>query len=83
MKVIFDTNILIPAAFRGGKLKIAIAYVLASSSFKWIASSEIIKEYKEVLNLPKLQLFHEEDDSKKLEQQKLGQLEMGVNPSPN
>jgi hypothetical protein len=31
----------------------------------------------------KLQLFHEEDDSKKLEQQKLGQLEMGVNPSPN
>ena len=50
MKVIFDTNILIPAAFRGGKLKIAIAYVLASSSFKWIASSEIIKEYK-LLNI--------------------------------
>jgi hypothetical protein len=50
-------NILIPAAFRGGKLKIAIAYVLASSSFKWIASSEIIKEYKEVLNLPNT-IFH-------------------------
>lgn len=56
MKVIFDTNILISAAFRGGKPKIAIAYVLASSSFEWIASSEIIKDYKEVLNRPKLKL---------------------------
>ena len=56
MRIIIDTNVLISAAFRGGKPKIAIAYVLASSSFKWIASSEIIKEYKEVLNRPKLQL---------------------------
>ncbi|MGI0480166.1 putative toxin-antitoxin system toxin component, PIN family [Geminocystis sp. CENA526] len=56
MKIIFDTNILISAAFRGGKPKMAIAHVIASSSFEWIASSEIIKEYKEVLNRPKLKL---------------------------
>jgi len=56
MKVIIDTNILISAAFRGGKPKMAIAHVIASSSFEWIASSEIIKEYKEVLNRPKLKL---------------------------
>lgn len=56
MKVIIETNILISAAFRGGKPKIAIAYVIASSNVEWIASSEIIKEYKEVLNRPKLKL---------------------------
>ena len=56
MKVIIDTNILISAAFRGGKPKMAIAHVIASSSLEWIASSEIIQEYKEVLNRPKLKL---------------------------
>lgn len=56
MKVIVDTNILISAAFRGGKPKIAIAHVIDSSSIEWIASYEIIKEYKEVLSRPKLKL---------------------------
>ena len=56
MKIIFDTNILISAALRGGKPKKAIALVIASSIFTWIASDVIIKEYKEVLSRPKLKL---------------------------
>ncbi|MEB3191458.1 MAG: putative toxin-antitoxin system toxin component, PIN family [Snowella sp.] len=56
MKVIFDTNILISAAFRGGRPEIAIFHVINSSSLKWLASEEIIKEYKEVLSRPKLKL---------------------------
>ncbi|MBR8828425.1 MAG: putative toxin-antitoxin system toxin component, PIN family [Gomphosphaeria aponina SAG 52.96 = DSM 107014] len=56
MKVIIDTNILISAALKGGKPKIAIASVIASSRFEWIASDAIIREYKEVLKRPKLKL---------------------------
>jgi len=56
MKVVFDTNILISAAFRGGKPKTAIAHVIGSSNLEWIASQEIIKEYKDVLSRPKLKL---------------------------
>lgn len=56
MKVIIDTNILISAAIRGGKPNILIASVIADSRFEWIASHPIIKEYKEVLNRPKLNL---------------------------
>lgn len=56
MKIIFDTNILISAALKGGKPKSAISLVIASSRFVWIASDVIIQEYKEVLNRPKLKL---------------------------
>lgn len=56
MNIIFDTNILISAALRGGKPKSAIAVVIRSSRWGWIASDVIIKEYKEVLSRPKLKL---------------------------
>jgi len=56
MKIIFDTNILISAALKGGKPKSAVSLVIASSRFAWIASDVIIQEYKEVLNRPKLKL---------------------------
>lgn len=46
MKVIIDTNVLISAALRGGKPKMAIAHIIASANFKWIASSEIIQPWR-------------------------------------
>jgi putative PIN family toxin of toxin-antitoxin system len=56
MKIIIDTNILISSALRGGKPKLAIALIIADSRFEWIASPEIVKEYKEVLSRPKFKL---------------------------
>jgi putative PIN family toxin of toxin-antitoxin system len=56
MKVVFDTNILISAALRGGKPEVAIFHVIRSSRFQWLASEDIIKEYKDVLSRPKLKL---------------------------
>jgi uncharacterized protein len=56
MKVIVDTNILVSAAFRGGKPQQTIATIIADSRFEWIASDEIVKEYKDVLSRPKLKL---------------------------
>lgn len=56
MKIIIDTNILISSALKGGKPKQAIALIIADSRFQWIASPEIIQEYKEVLSRPKLKL---------------------------
>ena len=56
MKIVFDTNILISAALKGGKPKKVIAFVIANSRLRWVASDSIIKEYKQVLNRPKLNL---------------------------
>ncbi len=56
MKIIIDTNILISSALKGGKPQQAIALIIADSRFTWIASSEIIKEYKEVLSRSKFKL---------------------------
>ena len=56
MKIIIDTNILISAALKGGKVKILIAYMISSTEYQWLVSSEIIDEYKNVLNRPKFRL---------------------------
>ncbi len=56
MKIIVDTNILISSALKGGKPQQAIALIIADSRFTWIASSEIIKEYKDVLSRSKFKL---------------------------
>ena len=56
MKVIIDTNILISAALSDGKPEQAIESVLRHSDYEWIASAEILQEYLEVLNRPKLKL---------------------------
>jgi len=56
MKIIIDTNILISAALKGGKAKIIIAYIISSTEYQWFVSSEIMDEYKNVLNRPKFRL---------------------------
>lgn len=56
MNIIIDTNILISSALKGGKPKQVITLTIADSRFTWIASSEIIKEYKQVLSHSKFKL---------------------------
>lgn len=56
MRIIIDTNILISAALKGGKAKTAIAYIISSTEYQWLVFSEIIDEYKNVLNRPKFRL---------------------------
>lgn len=56
MKIVIDTNVLISAAFRGRLLETIILWLLAHPEWEWIASDEIIREYKEVLVRPKFNL---------------------------
>lgn len=56
MKIVIDTNVLISAAFRGRVPETIILWLLAHPEWEWIASHEIIQEYKEVLIRPKFNL---------------------------
>lgn len=56
MKIVIDTNVLISAAFRGRLPETIILWLLAHPEWEWIASDEIIREYKEVLVRPKFNL---------------------------
>ena len=49
MKIVIDTNILVSAALKGGKAKTVIAYIISSTEYQWLVSSEIVDEYKNVL----------------------------------
>lgn len=56
MKVIIDTNELVSAALKDRKLEQVILHVASNQDYKWIVSSEILTEYQEVLNRPRLNL---------------------------
>jgi putative PIN family toxin of toxin-antitoxin system len=56
MKIVIDTNVLISAAFRDRLPEKVILWLLAHPEWEWIASDEIIREYKEVLHRPKFTL---------------------------
>ncbi|MEB3121807.1 MAG: putative toxin-antitoxin system toxin component, PIN family [Snowella sp.] len=56
MRIIIDTNILISSALKRAKAKTVIAYIISSTEYQWLVSSEIIDEYKNVLNRPKFRL---------------------------
>ena len=56
MKIVIDTNVLISSAFRGRVPETIILWLLAHPEWEWIASHEIIQEYKEVLIRPKFNL---------------------------
>jgi len=56
MKIVIDTNILVSAAFRDRLPESVILWILARPEWDWIASSQIIEEYKSVLKRPKFSL---------------------------
>ncbi len=56
MKIVIDTNILVSAAFRDRLPESVILWILARPEWDWIASSQIIDEYKSVLKRPKFSL---------------------------
>jgi len=59
MKVIIDTNILVSAAIRDREPETIIQFIVDNPEFEWIVSSEIMTEYKEVLQRRKLKLTEE------------------------
>ena len=56
MRVVIDTNVLISAILRDRIPEEVILFVAGRDDMEWIVSSEIIKEYKEVLGRPKFGL---------------------------
>ena len=63
MKVIIDTNVLISAVLRDRDPELVIQFVVDHAEFEWIASQNIIVEYKEVLSRSKFRLTQEVKDS--------------------
>lgn len=59
MKVVVDTNILVSAVLKGGIPRTVIQFIFDNPEYEWIASLEIITEYKEVLSRPKFKLTDE------------------------
>jgi putative PIN family toxin of toxin-antitoxin system len=53
MKVLIDTNALISAVWRDRKPEEVILWIIAHPDWQWIVSSEIMREYTEVLHRKK------------------------------
>ena len=49
MKVIFDTNVFISAVLRDRNPEAVIVWVVDQPEWQWVVSSEILREYREVL----------------------------------
>lgn len=49
MKVLIDTNVLVSAVLRDRTPEEVVLFVVGQSGFSWIASSEILQEYRDVL----------------------------------
>ncbi len=56
MKVIIDTNVLVSAVLRGREPRAVLQFIIDNSELEWIVSTEILAEYKEVLNRKKFKL---------------------------
>ncbi len=59
MKVILDTNVVVSAILRGRDPVTVLLFVAEHSDVEWIASPEILAEYKDVLERPKFDLSRE------------------------
>jgi uncharacterized protein len=62
MRVIIDTNVLVSAVLKNGDPELVVQFVVDHPEFEWIASSNILGEYKEVLNRRKFRLTQEVKD---------------------
>lgn len=59
MRIVVDTNVLVSAVLRDRDPELVIQFLVDQSEFEWIASAEIIIEYKEVLGRKKFRLTEE------------------------
>ena len=59
MKVVIDTNVLVSAVLKGRVPRNVIQFIFDNPDWQWIASEEIIVEYKEVLSRSKFKLTDE------------------------
>ena len=56
MKVVVDTNVVVSAILRDRLPEKVLLFIIARADFEWVASSEILAEYREVLRRPKFAL---------------------------
>lgn len=56
MKVIVDTNVLVSAIIRDNIPEQTIMWIISQPVIEWIATAEIVQEYKEVLQRKKFRL---------------------------
>jgi putative PIN family toxin of toxin-antitoxin system len=59
MKVVIDTNVLVSAVLKGRIPRAVIQFIFDNPDWEWIASTEIVLEYKEVLSRSKFKLTDE------------------------
>lgn len=56
MRVIVDTNVVVSAILRDRLPEKVLLFLIARPDFEWVASGEILAEYREVLHRPKFAL---------------------------
>jgi putative PIN family toxin of toxin-antitoxin system len=56
MRVVVDTNVVVSAILRDRLPEKVLLFILARPDFEWVASPEILAEYREVLHRPKFGL---------------------------
>lgn len=56
MRVVVDTNVVVSAILRDRLPEKVLLFIIARPDFEWVASPEILKEYREVLRRPKFGL---------------------------
>lgn len=56
MRVVIDTNIVVSAILRDRLPEQVLLFILAEPDWEWVASPEILIEYREVLRRPKFGL---------------------------
>jgi putative PIN family toxin of toxin-antitoxin system len=58
MRVVVDTNVVVSAILRDRLPEEVILFIIGRPDFEWVASPEILREYREVLRRPKFALPH-------------------------
>ena len=56
MRVVVDTNVVVSAILRDRLPEKVLLFVIAQPDFEWVASPEILEEYRAVLRRPKFSL---------------------------
>ena len=56
MRVVVDTNVVVSAILRDRNPEKAILHLVANPKCEWVASEEILAEYREVLRRPRFGL---------------------------
>ncbi len=59
MKVVIDTNVLVSAILKDKVPEDVLLFIIDTPEFEWVASAEILAEYKEVLSRKKFHLSKE------------------------